>query len=737
LTVDAGPRALPCHDGTRDRRRRVHTVTDPIAEPTEANEFTELVTPHVPDDWTDLDRRAVDTIRVLAADAVQKVGNGHPGTAMSLAPLAYTLYQRVMRHDPADPHWPGRDRFVLSCGHSSLTLYLQLYLSGYGLQMDDIAALRTWGSKTPGHPEYGHTDGVEITTGPLGQGLSSAVGMAMAARRERGLFDPDPEWGKSPFDHYIYVIASDGDIEEGVTSEASSLAGRQQLGNLIVFYDHNEISIEDDTNIALSEDVPARYEAYGWHVQRIRGGENVSGILQAIENAKAVTDRPSFISIRTIIGYPAPNLMNTGKAHGAALGEDEVAAVKRILKFDPDKHFQIEDEVLAHARRVADRGRAAHQAWQAEFDDWAGRNPERKQLFDRLVARRLPDGWADRLPSFDPDPKGTSTRKASGQVLGALADVLPELWGGSADLAESNNTTMAGQDSFGPIAATTKEWTAHPYGRTLHFGVREHAMGAILTGIAMHGPTRPYGGTFLVFSDYMRGAVRLAAVMGAPVTYVWTHDSIGLGEDGPTHQPVEHLAALRAIPGLSMVRPADANETVYAWKAVLERQGVWKSGPVGLALTRQNVPVLQGTSAEGVARGGYVLAGGNDTAGDGDPDVILIATGSEVQIAVKAREVLAEEGIRARVVSMPCLDWFADQDANYIESVLPAAVTARVSIEAGVAQPWWRWIGSHGRAVSLEHFGASADFATLFREFGITHEAAVAAAKESIAAARR
>ena len=708
----------------------------PVPESVPTDEFADLVTATVPPDWTELDRRAVDTIRVLAADAVQKVGNGHPGTAMSLAPLAYTLFQRVMRHDPADPEWPGRDRFVLSCGHSSLTLYIQLYLSGYGLELADLEALRTWGSLTPGHPEHLHTRGVEITTGPLGQGLASAVGMAMASRRERGLFDPDAAPGTSPFDHYIYVIASDGDIEEGVTSEASSIAGRQQLGNLIVFYDHNEISIEDDTDIALSEDVPARYEAYGWHVQRVAGGENVTGILEAIENAKAVTDRPSFIAIRTIIGYPAPNLMNTGKAHGAALGADEVAAVKRILGFDPDRSFQVQDEVLAHARQVGDRGAAAHHAWQGQFDAWAAREPQRRKLFDRLTARELPEGWTDRLPSFAVDEKGTSTRKASGQVLSALADVLPELWGGSADLAESNNTTMAGADSFGPIAATTKEWTAHPYGRTLHFGIREHAMGAILSGIALHGPTRPYGGTFLVFSDYMRGAVRLAAVVGVPVTYGWTHASIGLGEDGPTHQSVEHLAALRAIPGLSVVRPADANETVYAWRAILERQHVWRSGPVGLALTRQNVPVLEGTSAEGLARGGYVVGGEGD-GGSGDPDVILIATGSEVQIAVAARRQLATEGIRARVVSMPCLDWFAEQPQDYIDEVLPPAVAARVSIEAGAAQPWWRWIGTDGRAISLEHFGASADFATLFTEFGITPEATVAAAKESMAAAAR
>jgi transketolase len=701
---------------------------------TTTDEIAVLTEKHLPNDWTDLDTRAVDTVRVLAADAVQRAGNGHPGTAMSLAPLAYTLFQRVMRHDPTDSGWVGRDRFVLSCGHSSLTLYIQLYFSGYGLELDDLKALRTWGSLTPGHPEHGHTNGVEITTGPLGQGLASAVGMAMAARRERGLFDPDAPDGASPFDHHIYVIASDGDIEEGITAEASSIAGRQQLGNLIVFYDHNEISIEDDTNIALSEDVAARYEAYGWHVQRVVGGENVVGILEAIENAKAVTDRPSFISLRTIIGYPAPKLMNTGKAHGSALGAEEVAAVKRVLGFDPDQSFQVSDDVIAHVRGVAERGAQAHRDWQPSFEDWAARNPANKALYDRLIARALPDGWAERLPSYPVDPKGTSTRKASGEVLSAVADVLPEVWGGSADLAESNNTTMAGADSFGPIAAATKEWAAHPYGRTLHFGIREHAMGAILSGIALHGPTRPYGGTFLVFSDYMRGAVRLASVMGVPVTYVWTHDSIGLGEDGPTHQPVEHLAALRAIPGLAMVRPADGNETVFAWKALLEKQSVWHSGPVGLALTRQNVPTLAGTSAEGVRRGGYVLADADVSAGG--PDVIIMATGSEVQIAVAAREALQAEGIGTRVVSMPSLDWFAAQDADYIESVLPAAVTARVSVEAGVSQPWWRWLGSHGRAVSLEHFGASADFATLFREFGITPETTVAAAKESLAAAR-
>jgi len=692
-----------------------------------------LTEPFVPDDWSDVDSRAVDTARVLAADAVQKVGNGHPGTAMSLAPLAYALFQRVMRHDPADPHWLARDRFVLSCGHSSLTLYIQLYLAGFGLELDDLKALRTWGSLTPGHPEYHHTKGVEITTGPLGQGLASAVGMAMAARRERGLLDPDAAPGESPFDHFIYVVASDGDMEEGVTSEASSIAGRQQLGNLIVFYDHNEISIEDDTNIALSEDVAARYEAYGWHVQKVQGGENVVGILEAIEAAKAVTDKPSFIELRTIIGYPAPKLMNTGKAHGAALGAEEVAAVKRILGFDPDTSFEVDDVVIKHTRQAVDRGQAAKAAWQKDFDSWAAANPQRKALLDRLAARELPDGWTDVLPTWEPDPKGVATRAASGKVLNALAPVLPELWGGSADLAESNNTTMAGADSFGPLAAKTAHWDANPYGRTLHFGIREHAMGSILTGIVMHGPTRPYGGTFLQFSDYMRAAVRLAALMGAPAIYVWTHDSIGLGEDGPTHQPVEQVAALRAIPGLSVVRPADANETAHAWRAVLERQADWFSGPVGLCLTRQTVPVLEGTSVQGVARGAYVLADSDDTVGD--LRVILLASGSEVQIAVAARAALQAEGIGTRVVSVPCLDWFQAQDSAYIESVLPSAVTARVSIEAGIAQPWWRWLGSHGRPVSLEHYGASADFKTLYEEFGITADAAVAAAKESLAAA--
>ncbi|HEV7908306.1 MAG TPA: transketolase [Pseudonocardiaceae bacterium] len=695
------------------------SVTDDITRLTEA---------HLPDDWTELDKRAVDTIRVLAADAVQKVGNGHPGTAMSLAPLAYTLFQRVMRHDPADPDWIGRDRFVLSAGHTSLTLYIQLFLSGYGLELDDLKALRTWGSRTPGHPEHRHTPGVEITTGPLGQGLAAAVGMAMAARRERGLFDPDTPQGQSPFDHHIYVIASDGDIEEGVTSEASSLAGTQQLGNLTVIYDDNEISIEDDTAIALSEDTAKRYEAYGWHVQVVEGGENVVGIQEALEKAKAVTDRPSFIQLRTIIGYPAPNKMNTGAAHGAALGADEVAEVKRALGFDPDRTFEVPQEVLQHTRKVVERGEKAKAEWQKSFDAWAQANPERKALLDRLIGRTLPQGWEAKLPHWAPDPKGMATRKASGEVLNAIADVLPELWGGSADLAESNLTTIKGAPSFGPESTSTSMWSANPYGRTLHFGVREHAMGSILNGIALHGPTRPYGGTFLVFSDYMRPAVRLAAIMKAAVVYVWTHDSIGLGEDGPTHQPIEHLAALRAIPGLSIVRPADANETAAAWKAILERP----AGPAGLSLTRQNVPVLEGTSAEGVAKGGYVLA----DASNGQPELVLIATGSEVQIAVEARTLLEAEGVPTRVVSMPCVEWFDAQDENYRQQVLPSSVKARVAVEAGIAQPWYRFVGDAGEIVSIEHFGASADFQTLFREFGFTTENVVAAARRSLAAAK-
>ncbi|HEY2724905.1 MAG TPA: transketolase [Pseudonocardiaceae bacterium] len=693
------------------------------------DDLTKLTTSRTPNDWTDVDTRAVDTIRVLAADAVERVGSGHPGTAMSLAPLAYTLFQRVMRHDPTDPEWIGRDRFVLSVGHSSLTLYLQLFLSGYGLELEDIEQLRTWGSKTPGHPEFGHTAGVEITTGPLGQGLAAAVGMAMAARRERGLFDPDTPLGESPFDHFVYVIASDGDIEEGVTSEASSLAGTQELGNLVVFYDANEISIEDDTKIALSEDTADRYRAYGWHVQVVEGGENVTDILKAVEAAKAETTRPSFIMVRTVIGYPAPNKMNTGAAHGAALGAEEVAAVKEALGFDPDRSFVVEPEVIEHTRKVLVRGKAAHEQWQTAFSAWRESHPAEAALLDRLLRRELPAGWAEKLPTWEPDPKGVATRKASGAVLSAVGEVLPELWGGSADLGESNNTTIKGADSFGPEQNSTKMWDANPYGRTLHFGVREHAMGATLNGIVLHGPTRPYGGTFLIFSDYMRPAVRLAALMKLPVIYVWTHDSIGLGEDGPTHQPVEHMAALRAIPGLDMVRPADANETAAAWKAVLEKS----ERPTGLALTRQNVPVLEGTDPAGVARGGYVLSDSASDVGNGVPDVVLIATGSEVQLAVAAQQTLAAEGIGSRVVSMPCVEWFDEQDQAYRDQVIPPTVKARVAVEAGIAMPWYRFVGDHGEVVSLEHFGASADYQTLFREFGLTGEAVADAARRTLA----
>ncbi|MEV0456707.1 transketolase [Catellatospora methionotrophica] len=684
-----------------------------------------------------MDVRAVDTVRLLAADAVQKVGNGHPGTAMSLAPLAYLLFQQVIRHDPADDQWLGRDRFVLSCGHTSLTLYIQLYLSGYGLTLDDLRALRTWNSATPGHPEYRHTRGVEITTGPLGQGFAAAVGMAMAARRERGLLDPDAPAGASPFDHHVYVLASDGDLMEGVTSEASSLAGHQQLGNLVAFYDSNHISIEDDTGISFSEDVAARYEAYGWHVQSVdwtRTGayvEDIDALLAAIEAARAETSRPSIIVLRTIIGWPAPTKQNTGKAHGSALGEDEVAATKRLLGFDAAQTFTVEDDVLAHVRQVVARGRAAHERWQPVFDRWRADHPERAALLDRLQARRLPDGWAEAIPTFAADPKGMATRKASGEVLTALAGVLPELWGGSADLAESNNTTMAGQPSFIPSGRQTAEWRGGPYGRTLHFGIREHAMGSILNGVALQSLTRPYGGTFLVFSDYMRPAVRLAALMALPAIYVWTHDSIGLGEDGPTHQPVEHLAALRAIPGLDVVRPADANETAVCWRTIIEHD----DRPAGLILTRQNLPVLDRgpgahAPAEGAARGGYTLL---DTASaDRLPDVVLIATGSEVQVALDACALLTADGLGVRVVSMPCREWFAAQPQTYRDEVLPPNVRARVSVEAAVGQSWREIVGDAGRIVSLEHFGASADYQRLYTEFGITAQAVAAAAHDSI-----
>jgi transketolase len=685
--------------------------------------------------WDDIDDQAVDTARILAADAVEKVGNGHPGTAMSLAPAAYLLFQKVMRRDPRDNEWIGRDRFILSAGHSSLTQYVQLYLGGYGLELDDLKALRTWGSKTPGHPEYGHTDGVEITTGPLGQGLASAVGFAYASRFERGLFDPDAAAGTSPFDHHVYVIASDGDLQEGVTGEASSLAGHQQLGNLVVIYDANQISIEDDTDIAFTEDVAARYESYHWHVQTVdwkKTGEYVEDVRElhrAIEAAKAETTKPSIIILKTIIGWPAPKKQNTGKIHGSALGAEELAATKEVLGFDPEKTFDVSDAVIAHTRAAVDRGAAEHAEWQKGFDAWAAANPERKQLLDRILTGALPDGVAEALPVFPAD-KEVSTRAASGKVLSALGAVIPELWGGSADLAESNNTTIEGARSFIPSEHSTHEWTGEPYGRVLHFGIREHAMASILNGIVLHGNTRPFGGTFLIFSDYMRPAVRLAALMKAPSIFVWTHDSVALGEDGPTHQPIEQLTTLRAIPGLDVVRPADANEVAWAWKTMLER----RNGPAGIALSRQNLPVFDRSavaSAEGVAKGAYVLV----EASKPTPDVILMGSGSEVQFAVEAAAQLEAAGIAARVVSVPCQEWFAEQDAAYRESVFPSAVRARVSVEAGLGLTWLPYVGDAGRSVSIEHFGASADYKTLYREFGITTEAVVAAAKESLAAA--
>jgi transketolase len=695
-------------------------------------------------DWNELDDRAVDTARVLAMDAVQKVGNGHPGTAMSLAPAAYLLFQKVMRHDPADPSWIARDRFVLSCGHSSVTLYIQLFLGGFGLELSDLQALRTWGSKTPGHPELHHTLGVEVTTGPLGQGVANAVGMAMSARRLHGLLDPEAAPGESLFDHDVYVLCSDGDLEEGVSGEASSIAGTQELGNLTVIYDRNRISIEGDTDIAFTEDVAQRYQAYGWHTQVVdwtNGGteyvEDVGALHDAIVAAREVTDRPSLIVLDTIIAWPAPNAQGTEAAHGSALGVDEVAATKEILGWDPEQTFEVADDVLAHTRSLGERGAAWGAAWDEQYAAWSAANPEAALLLHRLKARTLPEGIADALPAFEASDKGVATRAASGQVINAIAALMPELWGGSADLAGSNNTTIKGAPSFIPARRSSHEWTGDPYqGRVLHFGIREHGMGAIMNGIAADNLTRVFGGTFLTFSDYMRGAVRVAALSQLPVIYVWTHDSIGLGEDGPTHQPIEHLAALRAMPGLDVVRPADANETAAAWLAVLERT----DRPAALALTRQNVPVFpRGVDAEGhhwgaaddVRRGGYVLL---DT--DGTPDVVLIGTGSEVQLAVEARSTLAAEGISARVVSMPCVEWFEEQDQAYRDSVLPPSVRARVSVEAGVRQGWREYVGDQGGIVSIDRYGASADFARLYEEFGITAEAVAAAARDSIAAGR-
>jgi len=689
-------------------------------------------------EWTDLDEKAVDTIRVLAMDAVQKVGNGHPGTAMSLAPAAYLLFQKVMRHDPADPDWMGRDRFVLSCGHSSITLYLQLFLGGFGLELDDIESLRTWGSKTPGHPEYGHTAGVEVTTGPLGQGVGNAIGMAMAARRERGILDPDAPEGESLFDHHIYAFASDGDLEEGVSGEASSIAGTQQLGNLTLIYDANRISIEGDTDVAFTEDVAKRYEAYGWHVQTVDWThdlttykEDVPALFDAIKKAEKVTDQPSLIVLRTIIAWPAPTLQGKGKAHGAALGLEEVAATKKILGFDPEQTFEIPEGVLEHTRSLLERGKQWGAEWDKQYDEWAAAHPERAAILHRMKERALPEGLEDALPSFPADEKGIATRAAFGKVLNAVAPLMPELWGGSADLAESNNTTITSAPSFIPKSRSTDEWSGDPLqGRVLHFGIREHGMGAILNGITVHGGTRVFGGTFLTFSDYMRGSVRVASLMQAPVIYVWTHDSIGLGEDGPTHQPVEHLWALRGIPGLDIVRPADANEAAAAWLQILKNT----DRPAGFVLSRQGLPIFprgeQGFSTtENVGKGGYVLI----DADGGQPDVILIGTGSEVQWAVKAREQLAAEGINARVVSMPSIEWFEQQTQAYRDQVLPPTVKARVSVEAGIKQGWREYVGDAGKMISLEHYGASADANRIFKEFGFTADAVAQAAKDSIA----
>jgi len=678
--------------------------------------------------WGELDDKAIAVARALAMDSVQKVGNGHPGTAMSLAPVAYTLFQRFLRHDPSDPQWIGRDRFVLSCGHSSLTLYIQLLFSGYGLSLDDLKAFRTWGSLTPGHPEFGHTAGVETTTGPLGQGVANAVGMAMAARYERGLLDPDAPWGASPFDHNIWVICSDGDLQEGVSTEASSLAGTQALGNLKVIYDDNRISIEGDTHYAFTEDVSARYRAYGWHVIDVAAQPNGDvdrvALESAMEEAVATTSKPTLIRLKTVIAWPAPKARNTAKSHGSALGADEVAATKKELGL-PAEDFYYPAEIASHVGKVAVRGKELRADWNKGFEKWTTSLPEKASLLTRLVAGQLPSNWDSGLPNFSPD-KEVATRKASGDAINAIARALAEMFGASSDLAESNNTTIDEGGSFLPASSPMKD--ANPYGRVIHFGIREHAMGSILNGMALHGLVRPFGGTFLVFSDYMRGAVRLSALMNLPVTYVWTHDSIGLGEDGPTHQPVEHIAALRAIPNLDVVRPADANEVVAAWREI-----IIKKRPVGILLSRQNLPVIDRTkfaSASLVSRGAYAL---NDQP---KPDVILIATGSEVSIALSASELLAKDGISARVVSAPCLEWFRAQDRDYRDSVVPPSVRARVSIEAGIAQGWHEWIGDCGVAISLEHFGASASASKLFAEFGFTPERIAAAARESITKAR-
>ena len=679
--------------------------------------------------WQPIDDKAVAVSRALAMDAVQKVGNGHPGTAMSLAPVAYTLFQRILKHDPANPNWIARDRFILSCGHSSLTLYIQLFLSGYGVELEDLKQFRTFNSLTPGHPEYGHTVGVETTTGPLGQGVANAVGMAMAARYEKGLLDPEND--QSIFDHNIWVIASDGDLQEGVSAEASSLAGTQQLGNLKMIYDDNRISIEGDTHVAFTEDVSARYKSYGWEVLEVNALTNGDVDRQTLELAmiKAIEQKtkPVLIRLKTVIAWPAPKAQGTSKSHGSALGEEEVAATKSALGLDPSQSFYAPSEVITHARKIKERGSNAFKAWEKNFKIWQDKNPDKAKLLDRLLTKKLPEKWEDDLPIFSSD-KEIATRAASGKVIQAIAASLPEFWGGSADLAESNNTTIEGGGSFLPKESLMKN--ANPFGRIIHFGIREHAMGAILNGAALHGLVKPFAGTFLVFSDYMRGAVRLSALMQLPVTYVWTHDSIGLGEDGPTHQPVEHLAALRTIPGLDVIRPADANEVSACWVEIIKR-----GKPAGLALSRQNLPVIDRSkyeSTSGSKYGAYVLSH-PDNSDQNNCQVILIATGSEVYLALSAQEELLSKGIKARVVSAPCLEWFMEQPASYREQVLPNAVKARVSIEAGIAQPWYRFLGDAGVAVSLEHFGASASAPLLFKEFGFTVENIVKAAKESIA----
>ena len=674
--------------------------------------------------WNAQDDQAVVISRALAMDAVQKAGHGHPGTAMSLAPVAYTLFQRFLRHDPTDAQWLGRDRFVLSCGHSSLTLYIQLFLSGYGLSLDDLKAFRTHNSLTPGHPEFGHTVGVETTTGPLGAGVSIAVGMAMAQRFEKGLLDPESK--TTLFDHNVWVICSDGDLQEGVSGEASSLAGTQSLGNLKMIYDDNRISIEGDTHVAFTEDVSARYRAYGWKVIEVAalsdGNVDREKLEAAMITAEQTDDAPILIRMHSTIAWPAPHAKGTAEAHGSALGAEEIAATKTLLGLDPNESFIVPDQTLSHAREVIARGKAAHAEWDASFKQWQTANPEGAALLKRLRSHELPTGWEKALPEF-PAGKDVATRAASGKVINAIATVLPEFWGGSADLAGSNNTTIEGTKSFLPTHSNMKN--VDPYGRLIHFGIREHAMGGILNGIALHGLTKPFGGTFLVFSDYMRGAVRLAALMNIPATFVWTHDSIGLGEDGPTHQPVEHVASLRLIPNFSMIRPADANETVIAWREIIKR-----AKPAGFALSRQNIPVFDRSvfaSAEGVSQGAYVLS---DC--EGTPDVLLIATGSEVQLAVGAQEILKSEGIKARVISAPCLEWFAETENSYKESVLPSFIKARVSVEAGVGQGWRDFVGDAGEIISLQHFGASASAGTLFKEYGFTKEAVVEAAKKSI-----